>query len=61
MYPDNPFTPALRLLGSVVVLAAALPPAWADITVSVLGMANGGSMPVLVNKDIRVAVGPARS
>jgi hypothetical protein len=58
MYPDNPFTPAFRLLGSVVVLAAASSPVWADITVTVLGMANGGSKPVLVNKDIRVAVGP---
>jgi hypothetical protein len=27
-------------------------------TVSVLGMANGGLKPVLVNKNIRVAVGP---
>jgi hypothetical protein len=61
MYPDNPFRPAFRLLGSVVVLAAATTPVWADITVTVLGMANGGSKPVLVNKDIRVAVGRART
>ena len=60
MYPDNPFTPAFRLLGSVVVLAAASSPAWADITVTVSGMANGGSRPVLVNKNVRVAVGPGK-
>ena len=61
VYPDNPFTPALRSLASVVVLAAASSPVWADITVTVLGMANGGSKPVLVNKNIRVAVGPGRT
>ena len=61
MYPDNPFTLALRSLASVVVLTAASSPVWADITVTVLGMANGGSKPVLVNKDIRVAVGPGRT
>ena len=61
VYPDNPFTPALSLLASVVILAATSSPVWADITVTVLGMANGGSNPVLVNKDIRVAVGPGRT
>jgi hypothetical protein len=38
MYPDNPFTLALRSLASVVVLAAASSPVWADITVTVLGI-----------------------
>lgn len=61
MYPDNPFARALCSLASVVVLAAASSPVWADITVTVLGMANGGSKPVLVNKDVRVAVGPGRT
>ena len=61
MDPDNPLTLALRSLASVIVLAAASLSAWADITVTVLGMANGGSMPVLVNKNIRVAVGPGRT
>ena len=61
MGPDNSFTTALRSLVSAVVVAAAPSPAWADITVTVLGMANGGSRPVLVNKDISVAVGPGKS
>jgi len=60
MYPDNPFTLTLRSLASVLVLTAASSPVWADITVTVLGMANGGSRPVLVNKNIRVAVGPGK-
>src|ERR1039458_8291069 len=54
-------TLALRSLVSVVVLATASSPVWADLTVTVLGMANGGSKPVLVNKDVRVAVGPGRT
>jgi hypothetical protein len=58
MYPYGPFTPALRLLGLAVVLALSSSPVWADITVTVLGMANGGARPALVNKNIRVAVGP---
>ena len=57
---DNPLTLVLRSLVSVVFLTAVSSPVWADITVTVLGMANGGSTPVLVNKDIRVAVGPGR-
>jgi hypothetical protein len=61
MDPDNPLMLALRSLASVLVLAAASSPAWADITVTVSGMANGGSRPVLVNKNIRVAVGPGRT
>lgn len=60
MHLDNPLTFALRSLASVVVLAAASSPVWADLTVTVLGMANGGSRPVLVNKNVRVAVGPGR-
>ena len=60
MHLDNPLTFALRSLASVVVLAATSSPVWADLTVTVLGMANGGSRPVLVNKNIRVAVGPGR-
>ena len=55
MHLDNTWT-----LASVVVLAAVSSPVWADITVTVLGMANGGSRPVLVDKNIRVAVGPSR-
>jgi hypothetical protein len=54
-------TLALRSLVSVVVLSTAASPVWADLTVTVVGMANGGSKPVLVNKDIRVAVGPGRT
>ena len=54
---DNPLTFALRSLASAVVLAATSSPVWADITVTVLGMANGGARPVLVDKNIRVAVG----
>ena len=60
MHLDNPLTFALRSLASVVVLAATSSPVWADLTVTVLGMANGGSRPVLVNKNIRVAVGPGK-
>jgi hypothetical protein len=60
MNPDKPLTLALRSLASVVVLAAPSSPVLADITVTVLGMANGGSRPVLVNRNIRVAVGPGR-
>lgn len=60
MHLDNPLTLALRSLAPVVVLVAASSPVWADITVTVLGMANGGSRPVLVDKNIRVAVGPGR-
>jgi hypothetical protein len=60
-YATNRFTLALRSLASVIVLTAAWSPVWADITVTVLGMANGGSKPVLVNKDVRVAVGPGRT
>lgn len=54
-------TLALRSLVPVFVLACASSPARADLTVTVLGMANGGSKPVLVNKNIRVAVGPGRT
>jgi hypothetical protein len=54
-------TLALRSLVSVFVLACAASPVRADITVTVLGMGNGGSKPVLVNKNIRVAVGPGRT
>jgi hypothetical protein len=50
----------LRSLASAVVLAVVSSPVWADITVTVLGMTNGGSRPVLVDKNIRVAVGPGR-
>jgi hypothetical protein len=60
MHLNGPLTLALRSLASVIVLAAASSPVWADITVTVLGMANGGSRPVLVDRDIRVAVGPGR-
>jgi len=49
-------TLALRSLVSVFVLACASSPVRADLTVTVLGMANGGSRPVLINKDIRAAV-----
>ena len=61
MHLDSPMTLTLRSLVSVIVLATASSPVWADLTVTVLGMANGGSKPVLVNKDIRVAVGPGRT
>jgi hypothetical protein len=61
MHLDNPLTLVLRSFASVVVLATASSPVWADLTVTVLGMANGGSKPALVNKDIRVAVGPGRT
>lgn len=60
MDPNNTLTLALRSLAPLLVLAGAAPPVWADIAVTVLGMANGGSRPVLVNKDIRVAVGPGK-
>jgi hypothetical protein len=60
MHLDNPMTFALRSLTSAVVLAATSSPVWADITVTVLGMTNGGARPVLVDKNIRVAVGPGR-
>jgi hypothetical protein len=60
MHLDNPLTLALRSLASVFVLATASSSVWADLTVTVLGMANGGSKPVLLNKNIRVAVGPGK-
>jgi hypothetical protein len=57
MNPDKPLTFAWPSLASALVLAATSSPVCADITVTVLGMANGGARPVLVDKSIRVAVG----
>ncbi|MGP1683134.1 MAG: hypothetical protein ACTS8S_12480 [Giesbergeria sp.] len=38
MLLDNPLTLALRSIASVVVVAAAPSPLWADMTVTVFGM-----------------------
>ena len=57
---DKPMTHDLRLLASVIIVSVASSPVWADITVTVLGMSNGGARPVLADKNIRVAVGPGR-